>query len=55
MPKNVFIVVYILVMIAVIVGVDLLLFRHHTLARLIANIAIVLAFGAFYLGFLRHR
>lgn len=46
-------VVYFVVMAAVIVGVDVLFFRQHLWARLMANVGIVLVFGAFYLRFLR--
>ncbi|HTR76987.1 MAG TPA: hypothetical protein VMH39_02715 [Gemmatimonadaceae bacterium] len=45
-------VLYVLVMVAVVVAVDVLFFRHRFWARLLANIAIVLLFGAFYLRFL---
>ncbi len=41
----------VLVMIVVIVGVDLLFFRHEFWERLIANIGIVLIFTAFYFRF----
>lgn len=44
-------VLYVAVMVAVIVGMDLLFFRHLFWARLIANIGTVLMFGAFYLRF----
>ncbi|MGA2293810.1 MAG: hypothetical protein ABSG24_01160 [Acidimicrobiales bacterium] len=44
---------YALVMVAVVVGVDVLFFRHHFLERLMANVGIVLVFGAFYLTFLK--
>jgi hypothetical protein len=47
-------VLYVLVMVAVIVGVDVLFLRDHFWARLAANIGIVLVFGAFYFRFL-HR
>jgi hypothetical protein len=47
------IVLYVLVLIAVVVGVDVLFFRHQFWARLAANVAIVLVFGAFYVRFLR--
>jgi len=40
-------------MIAVVVSVDILFFRHRFLERLIANIGIVMVFGAFYLRFLK--
>jgi hypothetical protein len=42
---------YVLALVAVIVGVDVLFFRHHFWARLMANIGIVLVFAAFYLRF----
>jgi hypothetical protein len=46
-------VLYVLAMIGVVVGVDILFFRHHLWERLIVNIGIVLVFGAFYLRFLK--
>jgi hypothetical protein len=42
-------------MVAVVVGVDVLFFRHHFMVRLVANVGIVLVFAAFYTTFLRHR
>lgn len=47
------VVVYVLAMAAIVVGVDVLFFRHHFWLRLMVNIGIVLAFGAFYLRFLK--
>jgi hypothetical protein len=47
-------VLYALVMIAVIVGVDVLFFRHHIWLRLLVNVAIVAVAAAFYLRFLRN-
>jgi hypothetical protein len=46
-------VLYVLVMVAVVVGVDVLFFRQQFWERLIANAGIVLVFAAFYLRFLR--
>jgi hypothetical protein len=46
-------VLYILLMVAVVVGVDVLFFRHQFWARLIANIGIVLVFGAIYFRFMK--
>jgi len=48
-------VVYVLIMIAVVVGVDLLFFRDKTWfwERLASNVGIVLLFGAFYFRFSR--
>ena len=44
---------YVLALVAVVVGVDILFFRHHVWERLIANVGIVLVFGAIYLSFLK--
>lgn len=46
-------VIYVLVMIAVIVGVDILFFKDRLLPRLMVNVGIVLVFLAFYFVFLR--
>ncbi len=46
-------VLYVLALVAVVVGVDVLFFRHHFWARLLVNVGIVLVFGAFYLRFLK--
>jgi hypothetical protein len=43
---------YVLAMVAVIVGVDVLFLRHHVLPRLISNIAIVVVFAGVYLLFI---
>ena len=48
------VVIYVVAMVAVIVGVDLVFFRNRFWERLIVNIGIVLVFAAFYLRFLRH-
>lgn len=45
---------YAVVTIVVVVGVDVLFFRGHFWGRLAANIAIVVVFAAFYFKFLRH-
>jgi hypothetical protein len=47
------VVFYVLALVAVVVGVDVLFFRHHFLERLMVNVGIVLVFGAFYLIFLK--
>ena len=44
---------YVLVLVAVVVGVDVLFFRNRFWKRLIANVGIVLVFWAFYLIFLK--
>jgi len=51
MGGRVTVVVYVLALVAVVVGLDILLFRHHFWARLIGNVGIVLVFAAFYLRF----
>ena len=51
MPRNTYVVLYILVLIAVVVSVDLLFFKNRFWERLIVNIGIVLVFAAFYLRF----
>jgi hypothetical protein len=45
---------YVLAMVAVIVTVDVLFFRHQFWERLMSNVGIVLVFVAFYLRFLKH-
>jgi hypothetical protein len=47
--------IYVVAMIAVIVGVDVVFFRERFWERLMANIGIVLVFVAFYLRFLAPR
>ena len=46
-------VLYILLLIAVVVGVDFLFFKNHFWERLTVNIGIVLVFVAFYFRFLK--
>lgn len=46
---------YVLAMIALIVGMDIAFFRDKFWERLIVNIAIVAVFAIFYLAVLRHR
>ena len=54
MGRQAAIVLYGVVMIAVIVGVDFGFFKDRFWERLIVNVGIVLVFAAFYLRFLRH-
>ena len=54
MTRNMSVVLYILVLIAVVVSVDLLFFKNRFWERLIVNIGIVLVFAAFYLRFLKN-
>jgi len=47
------VVLYVLTLVAVVVGVDVVFFRHRFWERLMVNIGIVLVFAAFYLRFLK--
>jgi hypothetical protein len=51
MGRQVAIVLYVLAMVAVVVGVDILFFRNQFIERLMANVGIVLVFVDFILGF----
>lgn len=53
MSKNVTMVIYFLLMIGSIVGLDVLFLRDHFVARLIVNIVIVALFSGFYFLFLK--
>jgi len=53
MGRQVAIVLYLLAMVAIIVGVDFGFFRNRFWERLMVNIGIVLVFAAFYFRFLR--
>jgi len=53
MGRPVAVVFYVVVMVAVIVGVDFMFLRNRFWERLIVNIGIVLVFAAFYFRFLR--
>ena len=53
MTRNMSVVLYVVLLIAVVVGVDLLFFKNRFWERLMANIGIVLVFAAFYLRFLK--
>ena len=54
MTRNISAGLYVAVLVAVIVGVDLLFFRNHFWERLMVNVGIVLVFVVFYLRFLRN-
>jgi hypothetical protein len=45
--------IYVLALVAVVVGVDVLFFKHQLWERLIVNVGIVLVFAAFGLRFLK--
>jgi protein-S-isoprenylcysteine O-methyltransferase Ste14 len=53
MGRNAAVVLYVLALVAVVVGVDVLFFRNRFWPRLIVNVGIVLVFVAFYLRFLK--
>ena len=53
MGKQAMIALYVMAMVAVIVGTDLLFFRNRFWERLMVNIGIVLVFAAFYWRFFR--
>ena len=54
MTRNMSVVLYLVVLIAVVVSVDLLFFKNRFWERLMVNIGIVLVFAAFYLRFLEN-
>jgi hypothetical protein len=51
--KQGWLVLYVLALVAVVVGADVLFFRHQFWPRLMANVGIVLLFGAVYFRFLK--
>jgi hypothetical protein len=53
MDRRTAVALYVVAMVAVIVGVDLVFFRNRFWERLTVNIGIVLVFAAFYFRFLR--
>jgi hypothetical protein len=48
------VVLYVLALVAVVVGVDVLFLRNHFWPRLMVNVGIVLVFVVVYLKFLKH-
>ena len=53
MGRQAVVVLYVLAMVAIVVGVDILFFKHHFWERLLVNVGIVLVFLAFYWRFLK--
>jgi len=53
MGRQAAVVLYVLAMVTVIVGVDVLFFRNRFWERLLVNVGIVMVFAAFYLRFLK--
>jgi hypothetical protein len=55
MLRNATVTIYILVMIALIIGVDVLFLKDRFWLRLFVNVGIVLVFAAVYFAVLRNR
>jgi hypothetical protein len=53
MGRQAAVVLYVLALVAVVVGVDVLFFRNRFWERLMVNVGFVLVFAAFYLRFLK--
>lgn len=53
MDVRIVVTIYVVALIAVIIGVDFAFFRNRFWERLMANAGIVLVFAAFYLRFLK--
>jgi hypothetical protein len=53
MGRQAGVMLYVLALITVVVGVDILFFRHRFWERLMVNVGIVLVFAAFALRFLK--
>jgi hypothetical protein len=54
MTRPVFVALYVIVMVVLIVGVDVLFLRHLFWPRLFVNIGIVLVFGLIYFTVIKH-
>jgi cytochrome c oxidase subunit IV len=53
MGRQAAVVLYLLAMVAIVVGLDILFFRHFFWERLAVNVGIVLVFVGFYFRFLK--
>jgi hypothetical protein len=53
MGRQAAVVLYVLALVAVVIGVDVLFFRNQFWGRLVVNVGIVLVFAAFYFRFLK--
>ena len=51
MGRQAVVALYVLGLVAVVVGLDVIFFRNRLWERLLANVGIVLVFAAFYLRF----
>jgi hypothetical protein len=54
-PRSIYPVLYVVLMVVLVVGVDLLFLRDQSWLRLVVNVGIVLVFVVFYLTVLRNR
>ena len=54
MGRLIAVVLYVLAMVGIIIGADVLFLRNHFWPRLMVNVGIVVVFAAFYLRFLKH-
>ncbi|HEY3878817.1 MAG TPA: hypothetical protein VGM12_09480 [Trebonia sp.] len=54
MGRPVLVALYVVLMVVLIVGVDVLFLRHLFLPRLLVNIGIVLVFGLIYFTVIKH-
>jgi hypothetical protein len=54
MARQATVILYIVLLAAIVVGVDFLFLRNRFWERLMVNIGIVLVFAVFYLRFLKH-
>ena len=55
MRRHAGVALYVLALVAVVVGVDVAFLEHHFWARLIVNVGIVVVFAATYLRFVKRR
>ena len=55
MARQTVVVLYVMAMVAVIVGIDVAFFRNRLWERLVVNVGIVLVFAAFYWRFLARQ
>ena len=53
MGRQVLVALYVLAMVVIIVGVDVLFLKHQFWPRLLTNVGIVVVFGAGYFWFLK--
>lgn len=53
MGRQAVVAIYVLALIATVVGLDVLFFRHHFGERLLTNVGVVLVFAAFYFRFVK--